>query len=101
MNLRYTPEAIADLREMKTYITKVLHNAQAAKRITASILDACSALKTFPELGTPLEMLTGQASDVRYLVCENRMVFYRAEDGCVLVARVLDGRTDYLRVLMK
>ena len=41
MKLKYTPEAIRDLQETKTYISKVLHNPKAAERITRSILNLC------------------------------------------------------------
>lgn len=101
MILRYTPEAIADLRELKTYISRTLHNTKAANRITKCILESCTSLKAFPQSGTMLEVLTGQPSDIRYIVAENQMIFYRVEDGYIMVARILDGRTDYLKVLMK
>ena len=101
MILRYTPEAIADLTDTKTYISKTLHNAKAANRITKSILESCASLKSFPQSGTMLEVLTGQPSDIRYIVAENHLIFYRVEDGYIMIARILDGRTDYLRVLMK
>lgn len=101
MILRYTPEAIGDLTDTKTYISKTLHNAKAANRITKSILESCASLKAFPQSSPLLEVLTGQPSDLRYIVAENHLVFYRVEDGYIMVARILDGRTDYLRVLMK
>ena len=101
MILRFTPEAIADLQELKTCIRKTLHNAKAANRITKSILESCTSLKAFPQSGTMLEMLTGQPSDIRYIVAENHLIFYRVEDDYIMVARILDGRTDYLKVLLK
>ena len=101
MILRYTPEAIADLQELKTYISKTLHNTKAANRITKSILESCTSLKAFPQSGTKLEVLTGQPSDIRYIVAENHLIFYRIEDGYIMVARILDGRMDYLKVLLK
>ena len=101
MILRYTPEAIADLTDTKTYISKTLHNAKAANRITKGILESCASLKAFPQSGTMLEVLTGQTSDLRYIVAENHQIFYRVEDGYIMVARILDGRTDYLKVLLK
>ena len=51
MRLRYTPEAISDIRSIKAYIRDQLHNPRAAARIGTMILDHCAALKTFPELG--------------------------------------------------
>lgn len=99
MTLRYTPEAIRDLQETKRYISKVLQNPKAAARITKSILDACGHLKQHPKLGATLEGNTGRPSDLRYLVCENHIAFYRMEDDVISVARILDGRQDYLWIL--
>ena len=51
MKLRYTPEAISDLQETKSYISKVLRNPKAAARITNSILKQCEQLKEHPNMG--------------------------------------------------
>ena len=59
MRLRYTPEAISDIRSIKAYIRDQLHNPRAAARIGTMILDHCAALKTFPELGVSVEGKTG------------------------------------------
>lgn len=99
MTLRYTPEAIRDLQETKRYISKVLGNPKAAARITRNILDSCSHLKQHPQMGASIEGKTSRPSDLRYLVCENHIAFYRIDGSIISVARILDGRQDYLRVL--
>ena len=68
MRLRYTPEAISDIRSIKAYIRDQLHNPRAAARIGTMILDHCAALKTFPELGVSVEGKTGWHTDLRLLV---------------------------------
>ena len=99
MRIKYTPAAIADLQELKDYISKTLHNPKAAQRITKSIMDHCSQLKMHPQLGMSLAAKTGVETDLRYLVCEQYLTIYRVEDDLIMVARVLDGRTDYIKVL--
>ena len=99
MTLRYTPEAIRDLQETKHYISKVLCNPKAAARITKSILDSCGNLKNHPHLGMSVEAKTGHPTDLRYLICEMHIAFYRIEGNTISVARILDGRQDYLRIL--
>lgn len=99
MTLRYTPEAIRDLQETKRYISKVLGNPKAAARITKKIMDTCSHLKQHPQLGASIEVKTSQPSDIRYLVCENHIAFYRVDGNIISVARILDGRQDYLHIL--
>lgn len=101
MRLRYTPEAIADLREIKHYIKTTLRNPYAAKRISGVILDACSSLKTFPALGISVAETTGVATDLRMLICENWAAFYRFEvdSSVVSIARIVDMRQDYMHIL--
>lgn len=101
MRIKYTPAAVADLQETKDYIAKTLHNPKAAKRITKSIMDHCAALKAHPHLGMSLAAKTGTETDLRYLVCEQHVAMYRVEDDLILIARILDGRTDYMKVLFK
>ena len=99
MKLKYTPDAIRDLQGTKDYIANVLHNPKAANRIAKQILDACGSLKTHPRLGISLRAKTDMDTDLRYLICENHLIFYRAEGDWILVSRILDGRSDYLRIL--
>ena len=101
MRLRYTPEAIADLRAIKSYIAKNLRNPKAAARITGGILDSCARLKELPQLGMSLSAKLGMETELRYLLWENYLAFYRVEDDQIQVIRILDGRSDYLRVLFR
>ena len=101
MKLKYTPEAIADLQNTKAYISDVLHNPKAARRITKQILDMCGSLKEHPNLGMSLKAKTDIDTDLKYLLCENHLAFYRIESDWVMVVRILDGRTDYMSVIFK
>ncbi len=101
MKLKYTPEAISDIREIQHYIKDAFRNPTAAKRISKMILATCSSLKTFPESGISVESKTGFKTDLRMLICENWIAFYRIEGGSnmVSVSRIIDGRQDYMRIL--
>ena len=101
MKLKYTPEAISDLQETKSYISRVLRNPTAANRITKSILDQCSQLKEHSNLGMSLSVKLDMDTDLRYLICENHLAIYRSADDWVMIVRILDGRTDYLRLLFR
>lgn len=65
MKLRYTPEALRDLQEIKRYIKSEIHNPTAANRITKAILDGCAQLKQFPEMGVSIGAKTGYETDLR------------------------------------
>lgn len=101
MKLRYTPAARSDLREIREYIGGMLNNPIAANRITAGILENCSHLKEQPRMGAELSEKTGRETDLRYLICGKHIAFYRIEKDTVSVIRILDGRTNYLRVLFQ
>ena len=101
MKLHYTPEAISDIQEIKRYIQHTLHNPTAAARISKAILDICSSLKTFPKMGMSVQSKTGFETDLRMLPCENWIAVYRVDpdSDVVSIARIIDGRQDYMRIL--
>ena len=101
MKLNYTPEAISDIQEIRRYIKHTLRNPTAAARISKAILDACSSLKAFPKMGVSIEGGTGFKTDLRMLACENWIAVYRVEpdSDVVSIARIIDGRQDYMRIL--
>lgn len=99
MKLRFTPRAINDLSAIHRFIRDEYGNPKAAKRITDRIFAQCAGLKQFPQSGTALSARFEIDTDVRYLVCEGYMIFYRIEDDFVSVGAVLHGKTDYLEIL--
>lgn len=101
MKLEYSPDAIEDIQEIKRYIAKNLKNPAASKRINEMIVKNCKLLKTHPELGMAAEDRLGEPTELRYLICESWFVFYRILDNTVQIARVIDGRTDYINVLFR
>ena len=86
MKLRYTPEALCDLQEIKRYIKSELHNPTAASRITKAILDGCAQLKQFPEMGVSIGAKTGYETDLRMLIVESYIALYRIETKMFLLA---------------
>lgn len=100
MKLRYTPEARSDLKAIEQYIGDELSNPTAAKRIITGLLKSCSQLKEQPLLGIYLEKKIGRETDLYYLISGKHLIFYRVEADTVSVIRILDGRTNYLQVLL-
>ena len=98
MKLRYTPQAILDLREIDSYIREELQNPDAASRIIRSIALDASRLKDNPYLGFDLSRKTGRDIRGRGLVSGKYLLIYDVDD-CVSILRVLDTRVDYLRMI--
>ena len=101
MKLRYTPEALRDLQEIKRYIKSEIHKPTAANRITKAILDGCAQLKQFPEMGVSIGAKTGYETDLRMLVVESYIDLYRIETETVSVGRIINARPDYIRILKR
>lgn len=67
--------------------------------IIGSIMTDLSELGRYPEQGPSIEALTGFQTDLRMLVCGKHIALYKIEDDTIFVARILDARQDYMRVL--
>ena len=101
IEIRFSPDALGDLQEIKGYITDDLQNATAAENTIRTIMDRLQQLIDFPDMGAPLSSVAQTQSDYRYLICGNYTAFYRHEKDTVFIVRVLYGRRDYMRVLFE
>ncbi len=99
MKLRYTPAAMADLQEIKTYISDTLMNPDAAQNLMVSIAAACAKLKDQPSMGSELRNKIQREVRERYLIHGKYIIIYDVTDA-IDVLRVLDTRTNYLRALI-
>ena len=98
--INYSPEALQDLDDIGDYIAIELSNPQAALRILNNIIEDIALLANNPLMGANLSSITGIASDYRFLVVRKYLVFYRFNNGIILVDRILYGRRDYLSILL-
>ena len=97
--IKFSPEAIADLQQAKAYITEELCNEQAAVGTLAKIIKRIRQLSDFPEIGAPLSSIVDFETDYRFLVCGNYTAFYRIENQTVNIIRVLYGRRNFMQIL--
>jgi len=99
--IRYSDTAIQDLEEIGDYIEKTLKSPSAALNTVNRIQDAVDMLADFPLIGSPLSSILKRATDYRFLVCGNFLVFYRPQTDSVYIDRVLYGRRDYMTILFR
>ena len=99
--LHLTPDAQADLQEIKRYISRDLENPVAALATVKRIVQNVRLLRGQARIGTPLSAVTElrDGADYRYLTSGSYMIFCRAVGTDVYIDRVLYGGRDYLRVL--
>ena len=97
--IKFSPEAIEDLKQTKKYIAEELYSKQAAENTIAKIFKNIRLLSDFPASGSPLSSIVNIETDYRFLVCGNYTAFYRYEQNTIFVSRVLYGRRDFMRIL--
>lgn len=101
IGIRFSPDALEDLQEIKSYITDDLQNKTAAENTVKTMMNKIQQLIDFPDMGAPLSSVAETESDYRYLICGSYTAFYRHEKDTVYIIRVLYGRRDYIRILFE
>ena len=97
--IRFTPQAIADLEEIKRYISVDLFNPQAAAELVELVFEKIRTLASLPQTGARLRTDISTLKTYRFIPCKNYLVFYRTEEKFVSVIRILYARRDYLGLL--
>ena len=88
MPVDFSPEALADLVEIRSYIGD--RNPAAASRIAVQIVAACDRLEHLPERGRP-----GLVAGTRELtIIWPYIIIYRLSDDRVEIVRVWHGAQD-------
>ena len=97
--IRFTPQAIADLEEIKRYISDDLSNPHAAADLVALVFGRIRTLASLPQTGARMRTDIPLLKVYRFIQCKNYLVFYRTEEKWVSVIRILYARRDYLELL--
>ena len=97
--VRFTPQAIADLEEIKRYISDDLFNPQAAAELVGLVFEKIQTLTSMPQTGARLRTDIPILKTYRFIPCKNYLVFFRTEDNFVVVIRILYAKRDYFELL--
>jgi plasmid stabilization system protein ParE len=95
MRYRLTEDALADLDELWSYIAE--DNLDAADRVVASILEACSLLAERPRFGHSRPDVT--ARPVLFWNVGKYTIVYRPDEAPLCVIAVLHGARDLAPIL--
>ena len=99
LELKFTPEAKADLFGIFEYIAKNLTAPSAAENLIAKVETACERLTAFPLSGTIPRDDTLAKKGYRILIVDNFLVFYMVDQNNVKIMRIVYGRRNYQRLL--
>ncbi|MBR4033977.1 MAG: type II toxin-antitoxin system RelE/ParE family toxin [Clostridia bacterium] len=97
--INYSPAALEDLREIKSYISEELCSEPAAINTIEKIMKRIRQLADFPELGAPLSSIIDLEVPYRFLVCGNYIAFYKTDTDNVYIIRVIYGKRNYMQIL--
>ena len=99
MELKYTPKAKEDLQNVKHSVLEHCGSEEIAVKVLREITKTVRNLAVFPYMGTELVKITGVLTDYRSLFCRHNYIFYRIEENCILIIRILNEKQDYMRIL--
>ena len=99
MGLFYTPEAVSQLKDIRSYISEELQNPSAARSIQEKIVADCRLLIDFPNMGREVH-LADDGRPVRLLVSGNYAVIYDIQGDDVIVVSMEDARTNWITMLL-
>lgn len=97
--VKVSPQAAEDLLEIKNYIENELQNPIAAQNTVLKIVETYEDLANFPETGIPVERYVSFPTDYKFALANNYSIFYRIEEDCVKVIRIMYSRRDFVRFL--
>ncbi len=101
LRITITPHASYDIDATFAFANE--HGRQAAVVVARRIYNAVERLGEFPQLGAllPQDDAYPRSADVRFIVIEPYLIFYRVLPDEVLILRVLHARQDSLGLLFE
>lgn len=99
LTICYSSEAENDLNNILDYISETLYNPSAAKSLYANIKNSLENVSLFPESCATIKNTLVKDSELRKLIVDNYIVFYKITDTEILVVRILYGMQNYKDIL--
>ncbi len=96
--LKILKPAQLELEEI-AHIHRELVGAESARKITDRIYSALEHLQRNPDMGVSCSNKMLQLEDYRMLICDHYLCVYRLLEQTVYVYHIVDGRTNYPRLL--
>lgn len=94
-----SPQAVEDLKEIKSYIEDELQNPTAAKNTILKIIETYESLSISANSGILVQKYVSFETDYRFILANNYSIFYRIEDKTIKVVRILYSRRDFVNIL--
>ena len=98
-NVEYSIESKQDLIGIKKYIKHNLEEPEIAEKLISKIRKAINNLKNNPEKFAIIDDDLIKKLEVRKLIIDNYIVFYRIKDNNIQIVRIMYGRRIWINLL--
>lgn len=95
-NLEYTPQAIVDLDNVYDGVLEASCDKKTADKYI--LINEIEKKRDFP-LSTPVFDIYDLMLDIHHFTFKAYIVFYKFENNCIKVLRVLPSKMDYMKKL--
>ena len=98
-NIEYSKESKQDLIGIKQYIKYNLQESETANKLISNIRKEINALKDNSEIYAIIDDDIIKKLEIRKLIVDNYIVFYRIKDNNIQIVRVMYGRRNWINLL--
>ena len=98
-NIEYSKESKQDLIGIKQYIKYNLQEPEIAKKLISKIRKEINSLKDNPEVYAIIDDDIIKKLEIRKLIVDNYIVFYRIKDNNIQIVRVMYVRRNWINLL--
>lgn len=96
---QYSEEAKQDLIEIKKYIKYNLQEPNIANKLISKIKNAIEDIKNNPEVYAIIDNDFIKKLEIRKIIVDNYIVFYRIKNNTIEIVRVMNGRRNWIELL--
>lgn len=98
-NIEYSRESKQDLIGIKQYIKYNLQEAETAQKLVSKIRKEINNLKHNPETYSIIDDDIIKKLEIRKLIVNNYIVFYRIKKTNIEIVRIMYGRRNWINLL--
>ena len=98
-SIEYSKESRQDLIEIKQYIKYNLQEPETAQKLISKIRKEINGLNNNPEIYSIIDDDIIKKLEIRKLIVDNYIVFYRIKRYSIQIVRIMYGKRNWINLL--
>lgn len=98
-SIEYSKESKEDLKGIKQYIKYNLQEPEITQKLISKIRKEINGLKRNPQIYSIIDDDLLKKLEIRKLIVDNYIVFYRIKNDNVEIVRIMYGRRNWINLL--